>query len=130
MLINPIDQDRIKLFPKKDHKEYTRQADGGCNDAELIDEMRRAGDLKTLDPSNYPIPRIGIKERVLEADEGAGFRKGDFVYVKHYWPWGSEEKLTQVESIVGNEGIRSVEGRVYPIGLVRKAPTYTPPDAA
>jgi hypothetical protein len=54
---NPIDAARLGLFSKADQREFQRQcdmADGGCNDAELIDEMRRSGTLKSLDPGQRP----------------------------------------------------------------------------
>lgn len=48
---NAIDADRVKLFPKAKQAEYQRQChewDGGANDAELVAEMRRSGDLKSV----------------------------------------------------------------------------------
>lgn len=124
MLKNVIDEDRIKLFPKEKRKEYLRQcdmADGGCNDAELVDEMRRQGTLKVLDPRSYGRPDVRLTQpKMKELDSGYGFRRGQAVVVTVAWPWGNIEHHAIVKSIVG-QFVRTTDEELYSVFRVKRA---------
>lgn len=124
---NQVDEDRLKLFPKHQQKEYLRQCDvrdGGCNDAELVAEMRREGTLKQLNPKDYGIPKVQASvKQAEETSEGYGFKRGDTVVVKIYWPWRTEEAVRNVMSVLHDRtpAIRCTDGQVYPISETRLA---------
>ena len=124
--MNPIDEDRLKLFPKSQRAEYLRQCDerdGGANDAELVAEMRRDGTLTVLDPSTYALPAVRFASAVKERDEGYGFTKGDAIAITESFPWGEQVTVCKVGAIVpGFPGmIRTDFGRLFPVAQVRHA---------
>jgi hypothetical protein len=123
-LKNPIDNDRIKLFPKDKQKEYLRQCDmkdGGCNDAELVEEMRRDGTLKVLDPARYGRPQVRAVGSQIEPNAGFGFMEGDTVVVTIRWPWMTDRFRTKVRNVLSEGFIRTVDGELYPVSHVEHA---------
>lgn len=67
-LKNPIDNDRLALFRPAERKEYLRQCheyDGGANDAELVAEMKRSGDLKSVAIPAVPSVRVAREPEPL-----------------------------------------------------------------
>ena|SRR5947207_1071416 len=125
MMRNPVDEARLNLFPKSQRAEYRRQADerdGGCNDAELVQEMRRDGTLKVLDPKTYAIPSVrGASAAPEELFAGYGFRKGDPIAVTEFFPWGAVVTISKVGTILEPGMIRTDFGRIFPVDRVRHA---------
>lgn len=127
MLRNPVDEDRLRLFPKAQRKEYIRQADmrdGGCNDAELVAEMRREGTLKVLDPKTYGVPDARLSTKPpKEMRRGYGFRIGDPIIVTIHWPWAREEIRCRVAAVIEGGFIRADRNKseLYPVKQVRRA---------
>lgn len=120
---NPIDDDRLKLFPKSQRPTYIRQSDerdGGCNDAELVAEMRREGTLKVLDPKTYALPSVrGANAAPEERETGCGFRKGDPIIITEWFPWGPVVTICKVGAILAPAMIRTDFGRLFPVEKVR-----------
>ena len=124
-LRNPVDEERLNLFPQSQRAEYRRQADerdGGCNDAELVEEMRRDGTLKVLDPKTYALPSVrGAISSPEERVEGYGFNKGDAIAVTECFPWGAVVTVSKVGAILEGGMIRTDFGRIFPVAQVRHA---------
>src|SRR6266566_3467435 len=124
-MLNPVDEARLKLFPKSQHAEYRRQCaerDGGANDAELVAEMRREGTLKVLDPKTYALPSVrGASASPEERVDGYGFRKGDAILITECFPWGASVTVCKVGAILEPGMIRTDFGRLFPVDKVRHA---------
>ena len=121
---SPVDEDRLKLFPKSQRAEYLRQCDerdGGANDAELVSEMRRAGTLKILDPKTYALPAVrGASASPEERESGYGFTEGDPIIITEWFPWGPVVTICKVGGILDGM-IRTDFGRIFPVDQVRHA---------
>jgi len=124
-LRNPVDEERLNLFPKSQHKDYRRQSDerdGGCNDAELVAEMRREGTLKVLDPKTYALPAVrATRAAPEERESGYGFKKGDAIAITECFPWGAVVTISKVGAILEPGMIRTDFGRIFPVSQVRRA---------
>src|SRR6266566_3891554 len=112
-MLNPVDEARLKLFPKSQHAEYRRQyaeRDGGANDAELVAEMRRDGTLKVLDPKTYALPAVrgaGFFPGNEERESGYGFRRGDAILITELFPWSASVTVCRVGAILDGGMIRT-----------------------
>jgi hypothetical protein len=84
-LRNQVDADRVKLFSRDRQKTYLRQCDerdGGMNDAQLVAELRRSGDLKNLKPGSFALPSVRLaREPEPELAVSGNLSAGDRVEV-------------------------------------------------